>query len=144
MSILDVEPDSDTPPETQSETLEEPLNHVALNVHVPDMTGITNAELQAIRSHIQSVNRETRKKSNVLMGKEEGLRPFWLKTLGMGTRSSPEEKKAAHEAFERELLRHPAAFLSYAMANSLVSIDSIIRDEIMRRTKIDPIGKKKP
>lgn len=146
MSTLSVEPEPVVP--ASEEPTEAPLalvNHVSLPVHVPNMAGISNQELNSIRSHIQFLGRDARKKANMVIGKIATLRPLWMNTVSLGTRASPETRTEVMGAFEHELLRHPTAFVSYAMANSLAALDSALMDEVVRRTKLEPpkLAKKK-
>lgn len=144
MYILSVEPDTVVPePEEVVEAPIPSMNHVSLPIHVPDMSGISNQELQAVRAHIQFVGRDARKKANVLLGKNEFLRPLWMGTVSLGTRATEEDRLRVMGAFERELLRHPAAFVSYSLANSLAVLDSVLRDETVRRTKLESPKAKK-
>lgn len=105
-------------------------DHGALPVSVPDLTHLTTTELTTLRSYISSQTREARKKANQLLAKTESLRKIWMDTISSKT-ATPETRLE----FQRQLVKHPAAFVAYGYANSLFVIDEAIRAEMNRRSR---------
>lgn len=105
-------------------------DHGSLPVAIPDLTHLTTAELLSLRSYISTQTRDARKKSNQLLNKTEGLRRVWMETISAKT-ATPE----ARQEFQRQLVKHPAAFLAYSYANSLFVLDEGIRAEMNRRSR---------
>ena len=140
-----MEPDLDLPllPETPDEE-KVVARAVTLPITVPDLSHLTLTELAAIRGYIATQTREARKASNkVLGGKQGALRALWMKTLGMRADVAAAEREEIIGAFEAELLRAPEAFVKYAVANSLFRIDGAIKDEMLRRSRLQPVPTKK-
>lgn len=62
----------------------------------------------------------------------------------MDKNTSAEERAEIQRDLERALLRVPEAYLAHAWANSLITLDTHCRDELLRRTgSAQPNPKKK-
>jgi hypothetical protein len=114
--------------------------HVSLPVRIPDLTYLTNEELQALRSKVGSMTRDARKKANLIIQKYPDLRDAWMKSLGV--KIDDPDRDAVFQAMERRLLHYPDAFLAHAYVNSLFVLDAAFRDEMLRRS-LPGNGKKK-
>lgn len=113
-----------------------PIEHVALQVKAPPLTHLTNAELGALRAHLQKSMREARKAANKLIMKDTGLKNLLLKSLGY--KSDDPARLEAHTAFESELARSPEALTRWAVANAYVVLDQSVREETLRRASLAP------
>jgi hypothetical protein len=118
-----------------------PDDHAQLPVTLPSLDHLTNAELGALRSKFALAAREARRKANQVIQRTELLKKPWQRTLNVSKNTPLVERQAALEAFEKELLRVPEAFLAHAYANSLVLLDTACR-EAMRLRSV-PLTKKK-
>jgi len=111
------------------------VEHLASPVSIPSLTHLSVAELHSIRSYLASQTKESRKKSNQAISKVPTLKTLWLKTVGLRSDSSEEDRAQVYGEFHREILRHPEAFLVYAQANALYVLDKAIWEEMLRRSK---------
>lgn len=110
-------------------------NHLTLPVPLPDLTHLTQAELASLKGAIASRTKEARKDSVKALGKIPVVRDLWLKIVALPSTTSEEERAGITEPFHRECLRHPDAFLVYAYANALWTLDRHIWEEMLRRSK---------
>jgi hypothetical protein len=111
----------------------EPLEHVVLPVHLPDLSQVKNEDVKALRDRIYAEKRKARKEATKLIAKEPKLRDLWMVSLGTG----PEEtKNAARVAFEIEIMRYPEVFLKHAWANALTSLENALQGEMIERSKL--------
>ena len=109
------------------------IKHLALPIEVPDLSGLTLAELTTLRNGTNNQIKEARSRASKLIGKEPALSALNLSTL---RRIDDEEtKEAAYEAFHQELLRHPLEFLAYTHTNSLHILDKAIWKEMLARSE---------
>lgn len=106
-------------------------DHLSLPVRLPDLAHLSNEELRALRAKIGSMTRDARRKAQTAIQKYPSIREPWMRVLGQKRGPDSEE---AYRTLERELLRHPDAFLAEAYVNSLFVLDEAIRDEILKRS----------
>jgi hypothetical protein len=64
--------------------------------------------------------------------------------VNIGKDTPPEERAEIMQAFERELLRVPEAFLAHAYANSIVTLSEACRKELARRALAAAMGRAIP
>jgi hypothetical protein len=133
--VEDDAPKTDTPPSPPA-----PTAHITLPVPRLDLSHLTNQELSALRGRIQAEAREARKlATKVLSGKDATLRNLWMTSLS----AKPEVSADAKAAFEKEVLRHPDAFVKYAFANAYHVLDQAVHAEMLERSKNEPKPKKR-
>lgn len=116
-----------------SPTENEPLEHVVLPVHLPDLGQVKNEAVKALRDRLYAEKRKARKEAAKLIAKEPKLQDLWMASLGTG---SEESRAAARIAFEVEIMRHPEAFLKHAWANTLTYLESALQEEMIERSKL--------
>ncbi len=109
-------------------------DHVTLPFALPALDHLTTTELGQLRGRVQVVSREARKKATQILTREPALKKVWGRSISMNTNTTPEERAEIQRDLERELLRYPEAYLAHAWANSLVTLDTHCRDELLRRT----------
>jgi hypothetical protein len=109
-------------------------------IRVPDLTHLKADELQALRHKLVLLIKDARRKSNAAMGRVPELKTPWMKMMAVkATAPNAEEVRIA---FERELVRHPEAFVAYVHANSVALLDITIQREGLGRY-VPPTSKKK-
>lgn len=105
------------------------MSHVAYPTHLPSLVHLDNQELQALYEYTQRNSREVRRDASKGISKVRSLGALYIKTLGKDTDSE------VRQEFERELVKHPDCFLTWAYANSLTIMAANIRDEMLRRSR---------
>lgn len=111
------------------------VEHLASPIPIPSLAHLTVAELTSLRSYLASQTKEGRKKANQSIYKVPALKTLWMKTVGLRSDASEEDRDQVYGEFHREILRYPEAFLVYAQANSLYVLDKAIWEEMLRRSK---------
>lgn len=109
-------------------------DHVSLPVILPSLDHLTHEELGALRTRFAGAAREARRKANQTIQRFEALKKPWSRSLSIEKKTPPEERAEILQTFEKELLRVPEAFLAHAYANSLVLLEAVCREEIVRRS----------
>lgn len=120
-----------------------PDDHASLDIHVPSLAHLTEEELGQLRTKVSSSAREARRKSNLIIQRHASLKKPFMRSLSVHKDTPPDERAATMADFEHELLRVPEAFIAHAYANALVTLESLVRDEILKRV-IPGSKKKKP
>lgn len=115
-------------------------DHATLPVALPSLDHLTNEELAALRTRVVSTMRDVRRKATLVIGRTPSLAKPWSRSLNVDKDTPHEERVAAFTELERELLKVPEAYLNHAYANTLVTLDLALREEVARRTN----PKKKP
>ena len=105
-------------------------------IPLPDLSHLTQAELSALRAYLTPKSREARKEAGKVLMKAPKAKDLWLKTVALKEDIPPEERSAVMTEFYEEVLRHPDAFLVYAWANALSTLDRHVWDEMLRRSKV--------
>src|SRR5574343_875277 len=98
------------------------FEHLSCPLPLPPLEHLTMAELTALRQELHRVGKVARKEASKTLQKIPVLNSLWLKTIAVKT--DDENRLAVLEAFNRELVKHPDAFVKHAYANSLVIIDT--------------------
>ena len=109
----------------------ETFEHLSCPLPIPPLDHLTQLELTALREMLHRINKEARKEASKTITKIPALYSLWLKTIAIKT--AAEDSTATLEAFNRELVRHPDAFLKHAYANSLLILDTAIHEEALKR-----------
>lgn len=117
------------------------MDHASLPVRLPDLSHLTNEQLGALRGKLAPMMRETRKKATSVITRIPSVQKAWLRTLSL--KSDDPERASILAVLELELLRHPEAFLTYALANSLVALDEGLKAEMTQRQMLTPKKGKK-
>jgi hypothetical protein len=113
------------------------FEHLSCPLPLPPLDHLSVAELTALRQELHRIGRTARKEASKTIQKIPGLNKLWLKTIAVKT--DDENRLAILEEFNRELVKHPEAFVKHAYANSLVIIDTAIHDEAMKRAATTPV-----
>lgn len=111
------------------------VEHLASPVPIPSFTHLSTAELTTLRGYLAFQTKDYRKKANHAISKVPALKSVWLKTVGLRSDATEEEKAEVYGELHREILRYPEAFLAYAQANALYVLDRAIWSEMLRRSK---------
>ena len=117
------------------------LEHVSLPVRLPDLSHLTNDELQALRHRISLMTRDARKKATNIINRIPSVQKPWMRTLSL--KPDDPTRQESFAKLELELLRHPEAFLAHAYVNSLFVLDEGLRAEMGRRSLLPTRGKNK-
>ncbi len=106
-------------------------DHIALPAHLPDLTHLSNEELQALRQRVVVSARDARKKAQTLIQKYPSLRSEWMKAIS--TKVGDPDRDAILQRMEKELLRYPEAFIAHAYVNSLLVLDAGLQEVLTQR-----------
>lgn len=109
-------------------------------LRVPDLKHLKADELQALRHKLALLIKDSRRKSNAAIGRVPELKKPWMRMMALKTNDPNAEAVTAE--FERELVRHPDAFVAYVHANSVAMLDIAIQREGLGRY-VPPASKKK-
>jgi hypothetical protein len=112
-------------------------------IPLPDLSHLTQAELSALRGYLTTKSREAHKDAMKMLGKDHKVRDLWLKTLGLKSDAPPEERAEVETSFYEEILRHPEAFVLYAWANGLATLDRYVWETMLERSKVAAVKPKK-
>lgn len=112
-------------------------------IPLPDLSHLTHAELSALRGYLTTKSKEARKEATKVIGKDTKVRDLWLKTLGLKSDATPEERAAVEVPFFEEILRHPEAFVLYAWANGLATLDRYVWETMLERSKVPSVKPKR-
>jgi hypothetical protein len=113
------------------------FDHLSCPLPLPPLDHLTPAELRALRDVLHREGRVARKEASKTLSKIPELNGLWLKTIALKT--DAENYTETLDAFNRELVKHPDAFLKHAYANSLVIMDGAIHDETLKRAEVAPV-----
>jgi hypothetical protein len=111
-------------------------DYLTVQLPLPDLSTLTQAELTALRTYLNAKCKEARKESSRLIGKVVVVRDLWLKTIALKGDATAEEREAVNAPFYQEAMKHPELFVSYAWANSLSTLDRHIWATMMDRSKL--------
>ena len=110
-------------------------------IPLPDLSHLTQVELSVLRGYLTTKSKEARKEATKVIGKDPKVRDLWLKTLGLKSDATPEEKAAVETPFYQEILRQPEAFVLYAWANGLATLDRHVWETMLDRSKVTAVKK---
>ena len=110
-------------------------------IPLPDLSHLNHAELSALRAYLNTKSREARKDAMKVLGKDHKVRDLWLKTLGLKEDTPPEERTEVETVFYSEIVRNPEAFVVYAWANGLATLDRYVWEKMLELSKVTPVKK---
>jgi hypothetical protein len=111
-------------------------DHLTVQLPLPDLSTLTQAELSALRTYLSAKCKEARKESSRLIGKVVVVRDLWLKTIALKGDATAEEREEVNAPFYQEAMKYPELFVSYAWANSLSTLDHHVWTAMMERSKL--------
>lgn len=109
-------------------------DHVTMPLNLPALDHLSTEEVGQLRAKLSAASRDARKRATLLLGRQASLKKPWGRSLTMNKNTSAEERAEIQRDLERALLRVPEAYLAHAWANSLVTLDTHCREELLRRT----------
>lgn len=123
--------------------VEDSLHRPVAPIPLPDLSHLTHAELSALRGYLTTKSKEARKEATKVIGKDHKVRDLWLKTLGLKSDATPDERAEVENPFYEEILRYPEAFVLYAWANGLATLDRHVWETMLERSKIAAVKPQK-
>jgi hypothetical protein len=109
----------------------------------PDLSHLNQAELSALRGYLTVKSKEARRDATKVLGKYPKARDLWLKTLGLKSDATPEERAEVEAPFYEEIVRHPEAFVLYAWANGLATLDRYVWESMVELSKVSAVKPKR-
>ena len=108
-------------------------------IPLPDLSHLSNTELSLFRGVLATKAKEARKDSVKAIGKSKDLKALWLKSVSVPGSATPEERAAAIDPFHQEILKNPEEFLVHAWTNALWVLDQHVREEMLKRSRMEPL-----